>query len=649
MKIENVEKFIGAGSRPLIWIVLIILLVYGQTIGFGFTGYDDDALISNNTSLAFSVETLARLFGDDVMQDQHGLFYRPLLGLSYMIDHALSGREAWGYHLANVLYHSLAVILLFRLLLMLAIPRQAAFFTVMFFAVHPVLTQAVAWLPGRNDILLMIFVLLAYQSFVHFALETRAKSLAGHAAWLLAAFLTKETAVIIPLVCFAGWFLLLRRDVPLRKIRLIAPVWAGVFVLWAFLRSRALADSAGLQKLIFFSPSELLAGWMSYLGKIFFPLELAVYPVVGYLPVTTGVLALLLLLLMAWLAHRPNRNLALFGVLWFFLFLAPTIVRGTEDAAFLEHRLYVPLAGLAIFINALKPWRGLSRRTLALITGAVFILFTAQTVLHSRVFSRDELFWRAAVSRAPNSAFVYYGRANSALRHGDEQAAEYDYQKALSLRPGFVRASYNLGNLYVRRGELRKAAAAYRQALQAAPYHLDALVNLAIVYRKLGRAQEALQILKKAEAVAPANAVVQANLASLMAESDGEEAEAVFQRIIREKPDDPAVYFNYGNFLQKQGRWRQAAAQYRQAVRLDSSFGRAWSNLGVSLARAGEMGQAEKALLTAVRLEPESGEAHANLALLYLGLNRKEEARKHAERAAEKGRLLPEAARKALR
>ncbi len=649
MKTIDFEHLFLAGWRPFAWIALLVVLVYGQTASFGFVGYDDDALITNNETLAFSIENLITVFSDDVMRDQHGLFYRPVLSLSYMLDYAVGGKNPAVYHAANLLYHLLAVYALFALLLALGVRRAAAFLLSAIVAVHPVLVQAVAWLPGRNDILLALFTILTVLSFWRYMQKRATMHLLLHSFWLMVALLTKETALIIPVLCLVAWYVLLRRDIGSRRLLPFLPSWVLVSALWMVLRMNALGGSARPVHLTFFAPADLIAGWLSYLGKIFWPLHLQVFPVAGQLPVIEGMVAMLLLAGLAWRTRVPDRGQAVFGLLWFFLFLAPTIVRGTDDAAFLEHRLYLPMAGLAIALNALRPWQGLSRTVVLAFFSAVLVLFSVKTFTHSRLFARDVTFWQAAVAGSPRSAFVYYGRANTAMRHGDESSAEFDYQKALSLQPGFARAAYNLGNLYLKKGEYRKAAAAYRQALRTAPNHLDALINLSVAYRKLGQTTKAVELLKRAQSIDPSNAAVKTNLASVLAETGtAGDAEAAFQQLMRERPGDAAVYFNYGNFLQKRGRWKDAARSYRQALKIDSTLAQAWSNLGVSLAQTGDVAGAEKALLSAIRIDPGQGRAHANLALLYLAQNRRDEARKHAGQAESLGFSLPEAARKAL-
>src|SRR5437879_296672 len=78
-----------------------------------------------------------------------------------------------------------------------------AFLSALIFVVHPVLTQAVVWIPGRNDSLLAVFGLLSILCFIKYAEEGKLSQLLLHFLFLIISLLTKETAISIPLICIA--------------------------------------------------------------------------------------------------------------------------------------------------------------------------------------------------------------------------------------------------------------------------------------------------------------------------------------------------------------------------------------------------------------------------------------------------------------
>ena len=93
-------------------------------------------------------------------------YYRPLAIVSFMLD-AQWGRENPAiYHLTNVILHAVTVVLLGYLLIVLGARERTALVVAALFAVHPLNTQAVAWIAGRNELLLGVFVLVAFLSYV---------------------------------------------------------------------------------------------------------------------------------------------------------------------------------------------------------------------------------------------------------------------------------------------------------------------------------------------------------------------------------------------------------------------------------------------------------------------------------------------------
>ncbi|MEQ1919798.1 MAG: hypothetical protein ABL955_11415, partial [Elusimicrobiota bacterium] len=127
------------------------------------------------------------------MTATRGGFWQPLTWLSLQFDYSLWGLEASGFHLTNLLLHAGAAVLFYYVCLELLEGRvKAATLAALFFAVHPLRVESVAWATERKGLLSALFflaaVLLHRRGRVRGALAAFALSLAAKATGLTLPF-----------------------------------------------------------------------------------------------------------------------------------------------------------------------------------------------------------------------------------------------------------------------------------------------------------------------------------------------------------------------------------------------------------------------------------------------------------------------------
>jgi hypothetical protein len=157
----------GAVSRRFVVLVIAIglfggsLLLYAPSLGFGFIGYDENAVLLGHP-LLYAQPSLAASLREIIL----GYFPReePLIvrDLTWLVDARLFGfTRAAGYHLGNVLWNAVDVVLLFAFLLHAT--RRLAFAAVVaaLFSVLAIHVEPVCWVMGRKDLLGACFTLLA--------------------------------------------------------------------------------------------------------------------------------------------------------------------------------------------------------------------------------------------------------------------------------------------------------------------------------------------------------------------------------------------------------------------------------------------------------------------------------------------------------
>lgn len=508
--------------RPYLIIAVVGFLLYAWTLTFQLTYLDDHTLIIDRADVITGWRGIPIIFTTDAFFSGTNFYYRPLLNLSFMLDGAAAGDSYFLYHLDNILLHILAASLVWALLRRLAANRQLAFFLTLIFLVHPVLTQAVAWLPGRNDSLVAIFVLAAMLSLRRFTDNWRIGWALAYAFFYFLAILTKETAVFLPLLALVHfWTNLEGRRRYWAEQGIILALSAAAAFSWFLMRNFAFGSErvrAGA------ALAGILENWRDALimaAKMILPANLSVLPVSADSTLWYAVVALPLFAAAIWFSRRRRRARLWFGLAWLLIFFLPpfAIVHGAPF--FLEHRLYLPLIGLLVVAGEIDWLKKLdwSQRRVQVAAAIFLVLLASITLGQSRYFKDEHVFWRAAVAQSPHSplaqknrgAMLYLsGQPDQALVHyelalannpeeimvnnnigliyleqGQYERAEQYLKRELEINPNYDKALFNLGELYSRQGDQLAAAFWWRRALAANPYHQSARERLLNLENKL--------------------------------------------------------------------------------------------------------------------------------------------------------------------
>lgn len=320
------------------WVILgicislasVIWIVFGQTLHFGFTNYDDPVYVSNNAEIVhgFNWRGVAGLFTHTVLFNWH-----PLTMLSHMLDCQLYALNPGGHHLTSILLHTTTVILLFLLLRQMTGALWRSAFVAAVFAIHPLRVESVAWVAERKDVLSGVFFMLTILAYLRYV---RQPSWQRHLLVLLSfalGLMSKPMLVTLPFV------LLLLDYWPLRRFELI-----HFSIPWKFVREKlyllalsavfcgvTLFTQAGAQETLPL-PQRLmnaLTSYVIYLEQMFWPAKLAVlypFPKPDFLPgkMIAVIMVLVSISVVAWMI-RQKRPYFLAGWLWYLGMLVPVI------------------------------------------------------------------------------------------------------------------------------------------------------------------------------------------------------------------------------------------------------------------------------------------------------------------------------------
>jgi tetratricopeptide (TPR) repeat protein/serine/threonine protein kinase len=278
--------------------------------------------------------------------------------------------------------------------------------------------------------------------------------------------------------------------------------------------------------------------------------------------------------------------------------------------------------------------------------------------------------YRQAIDQTPGYAAPHFNLAQVLWQQGRLDQAVAEYRAAIRARPDFALAHYLLGLALWSRGKLDEGLAELRETVRCEPDDPLAHFAIGIVLRDRGRLDDAMveyraaiRLLKDHPALPfgfgprpwqisdpaaipapgwPAAPHFDLGLA-LWQKGRFDEALAEYREAVRIKPDYAEARLALGNALKDTGRTDDALAEYRAVLRLRPDHAEAHYDLGSTLRTQGRLDDALAELRQAVRLKPDYAEAHCNLGVVLRDLGRLDDAIVEYREATRLNKDLPEA------
>ncbi len=661
------SPFSAATRRSLlrwgVWAALlaVAVAVYLNTLFNDFVWDDFYLILEDHTIKSFKY--LRYIFTSDFFGHQeddlaYG-YFRPLVSLSYALDYLLWQTNPFGYHLTNILLHGIATLLVAGGLLRMGQERRVAVIAALFFAVHPMHTESVAWISGRTDLIAFVFAMTAFVLHRNRLGGGRGAALKGLAAICFAAsLLAKEMAVVlIPWIALVELALDRR---PWRRIALSLAPYLGAVLLYGVWRFGVVDVAVPYQRNSV--PAALIsAPWTvaRYLGWLVLPIRQSAYvknPLISgvgdprlYLGVAAVAAGVYFAVRLRRRSPRAVLLAAMLGVS-FFPILNIVAVSAPVDMGnpMSERFLYFPsfpfVALAALAVNSLRRRWPNRRALIAAMTAAVVVALVGKTVTRNRVWRNNEVFYRTTLGASP-SALMWCNLANHYIHTGQWDNAkkalgkaqsyfsdDYHYLSSMALwhvaqrqyaaaiplqlkaaakvKRGRAVAYNNLAFLYRVTGDLARAEALLEEIIDNRKGYADVYLNLAEVRRAKGETAAAIPYYQKALARRPDNLRTATSLASaLMQTGRLDEAAAVFEEQLEMHPSTPGLLNNLGVIHQKARRMARAEAMFRRALDLDPSYAKARLNLADALIASERNGEARGQLEQLLAGHPDTPEA----------------------------------------
>lgn len=535
----------------LILLGLLTFFTFLQVKNFGFVNFDDPKYVSENARLTagLSAENIRWALTTTYFSNWH-----PVTWIAYLTIHQFFGLNPAAYHLANLFFHLLNVLLLFGLLARLTGATARSLVVAAFFAVHPLRIESVAWISQLKDCLSVFFWLLAAHAYLRYVQKPGIAKYTVCLALFSLGLMSKPMVITLPFV------LLLLDYWPLGRINsarsagiliaekipfFILSAAAGYIAYQAQLAGGALA--AGGSMPFNFRLTNTVILYVKYIFKMIAPVNLAIYyPKTSIIPmwqvfISPAILLTMITLVLQFAKKRPYLPV---GWFWYMITMLPIIgiiPLGAMEMA--DRYTYLPSIGFFIMIIWLAADACSKFKIPAALSGAlalaVIALLTTATLRQLPNWKDSvSLFSRATDATSYNylarvqlgNAFLDEGKFREAKIHLEEavkigpkdwhghdslgialtglnefEAANERYSEALRLAPEQHRATiyFNFGVLQSKRRHIEEAEASFKKAIELNPEFLEAYDRLGALYAQNCRIVKAQGLINELTAANP--------------------------------------------------------------------------------------------------------------------------------------------------
>lgn len=663
----------GKKHSPLSWLMLTCgacaFLLYANTLDHEYAVDDQTAIIQNRLTHG-GVSALPAIFTSGYragVDDRREGLYRPLSIALFAVEWQIAPGNPRLGHWVNVLLYVSTAFLLFGTLA-LCLEKQnlvLPFVATMLFVAHPIHTEVVANIKSRDEILCLLFSLIALWAAVKHARQGGAAYLVVAGLSVFLAMLSKETAVTMVLIAPMTVYFFRASRVKDQLIGAAPFVIAGA----AYLAMRAwvLGGLSDLEEISVINNSIVAAGSDPatraatavsivgrYLWLLVFPHPLCFDYSYDTIPLASwrdaapwvSLTAIVALAVVAFRGFRSRDPVA-----WGILLLGGALSLVSNllfliEATLGERFLYMPSVGfcvamtfllarlLRVDVNAVS-YPGLGafikahKGILAIVT-VVVALYGVKTVSRNAVWRNNVTLASHDVQTHPNSVRIRHGygsllviehglRERDAVRkRGFLEEGVRQLREAVRILPGYGDAWFDLGTGYQELQDYPSAIVSFEKARHFAGDSARHYVASGAAYGEDGQYERAFELLSRAVQLDPTSSDAYNNMGLFHSRSgDQERAVAMLTRAMELNPKDDNPPYNLGNAYVALGDFRMASEYYRRALALNPASARAWLNLGNVRGELRDYPGALDAYRKVLELDPSSTSARHNIGATY--------------------------------
>ncbi len=617
-------------------IMLPLLLIYGQTLSFEFTNWDDDEYVTQNKLIqSLSVDSVKLIFSEF-----YYLMYIPLTLFTYALEYYWVGENPALFHASNVALHIANTVGVFILIRHFVSDTRISVLAALIFSLHPLRVESVAWISERKDVLFVFFLLIALIQWVHWKKENKYSYYIGSVFFLILSALSKATAVLfVPFIFildawfFAkGWKIAVKEKIPFVLLALLTG-FVQMKGIQGAVENQSDASGYGLFENFLILTYSFVFYWI----KLIVPWGLsAYYPLPdkvqqglhwGYYLSPVFVVGVLYAL---WKSWNSQFRWVFFGILWYcagvFLFL-----KLRPGGFFIAGDRYTYAASigisLALAIGIEKLETQLKQKILMFFVGVLGV-YTLMSWQQTKIWKDSTALFQSVLKHSPDFYMAYvnlgtayeqkknYTEALNAYREAIRLKPAYDqpwynignvmlaldkpqeaiepFKNAVLVNPQFTKAWNNLGSAWFKMNRFDSAIYCYQNALKLEPGYRSAQSNIGQALLMSGNPLEAYQWMKRAADAEPMDFVLRLQMGEA-AEKSGQDslAKSLYQAVIQNAPQLPEAYLAMAGLYLKSGNVEETLRWCDITLQKFPTYGPAWFNKGVVYYQQGKISEAK--------------------------------------------------------
>lgn len=503
-------------KNTVLFLFVVAFLLYTPSLFGKFVWDDEDFVYANTYVQQFQI---SKFFTENAISGRGGKqsnYYRPIQEITYAVEYKLVGQNPFLYHFNNNILHACVGVILYLVLLEIGIPYLTALFTVLFFVIHPIQTEAVSYISGRSDMLYVLFLGLS----VLFFLKKKMKDMWLSMVFFMLALISKETALVgIVLLPASLWIQTKNILVSIKKTipyLLIASVYLIFrFTILEFQSSSVVWGNTAYATSIIVRVSTFFRSYFTYVRLMLLPYGLHMErdlttPIVQSFFTWWTVFFLLFQIVVVFCGMQLLRAKKHIGKIWIFGYLIFSACMAFYsgiillNGIFYEHYLYFAL--LFFFLLFVSGLFFLLSKNMAIVLLSLYMcILVIVNVQRQLVWASPIGFYTQTLSYAPSSVRIRNGLAMAYADAHKIDKAIAEYKKILAYDDTIPNIYHNLANAYLEKHDYTLAEKHYMKAIETQKSFHFSYLALVDMYMQTNNRKRLSILLPKLEQMGSGN------------------------------------------------------------------------------------------------------------------------------------------------